>query len=348
MKAVIAHGAGDLRVEERAAGQVPVGFVRIRVTHGGICGSDIHYYKHGRVGAFALTEPLILGHEIVGTIAQDERVDGWAVGTPVTVHPAAYDLSVPEYRADRPNISADVRYLGSAAVTPHTQGAFSEFFTVDARQVRELPASLPLERGVLAEPLGVALHALNRSGGIVGRSVFISGAGPIGLLAARAAVVLGAQSVWIGDLLEHPLAVAELLGVSGTLQIGVDTIPARAFDVIIEASGAPGALNQAIRSARSGGTIVQVGMLPAAPSPYVLAELVSREIDLRGSFRFDEEIDEAIDLLWRDEVFGAVITHTIDADQAAHAFEIAADAARSSKVVLRMWESSARNERHAS
>jgi L-idonate 5-dehydrogenase len=342
MKAAVVHGAGDLRISEGEP--VPPGpdEVQVRMTHGGVCGSDLHYYAEGKVGVFSLREPLVLGHEVVGRIENDGRAQSdpdsaLASGTPVAIHPATPCGRCPECVAGRPNICRDARYLGSAASWPHTQGAFSELFTARVDQVRVLPEGLPLERAVLAEPLGVALHALHRAGGVTGKKVLVSGAGPIGLLAVGAALAMGASEVWAVDLLEHPLVVARRLGATGTIRLGEAQVPAQEFDVVIEAAGVPAAVTQAIRAARRGGVVVQVGMLPADPRPVALSELVSREVELRGAFRFDNEIDAAIELLARDDSFAAVVTQVFDADDAVAAFECAADPSRSSKVVLKLW-----------
>ena len=342
MKAVVAHGAGDLRIEDRDRPEIGPGEILLRMTHGGICGSDLHYYREGRVGAFAITEPLVLGHEVVGRVVSDGRssrdpATALPVGTAVAIHPATYDRSNPDFDPARPNISPGARYLGSAATVPHTQGGFSEFFAARIDQVRVLPATLPLARAVLAEPLGVGLHAINRAGGVRGKRVLISGSGPIGLLALRACIARGAAEVWATDVLAHPLDLATELGATGTFRLGRDDVPLRAFDTVIEAAGVPAATTTAIRAARSGGVVVQVGMVPGSPEPYALAELVSREIDLRGAFRFDNELDDAIALLDADPQFDRVVTHSFAADDAIAAFAVAADSSQSSKVVLQLW-----------
>lgn len=342
MKALVAHGAGDLRIEHRDVQEPGPDQVLIRMTHGGICGSDLHYFREGRVGAFEITEPLVLGHEVAGRVVRDGRAVGdasaaLAPGTPVTLHPATYDKANTDFDPARPTISPGARYLGSAATRPHTQGGFSELFTARVDQVRELPESLPLGRGVLAEPLAVGLHAFTRAGGVAGKRVLVSGSGPIGLLALRAAVRLGAAEVWSSDVLERPLALASRLGATGTFALRSGPVAAQAFDVVIEAAGVPAAVTTAIRATASGGVVVQVGMVPGTPEPYALSELVSREIDLRGAFRFDTEIDTAIGMLADDPLFDLVVTHTFEADDALAAFATAADPAVSSKVVLRLW-----------
>jgi L-idonate 5-dehydrogenase len=332
MRALVVHGAADLRLEQcdldRSSGSVLV-----RPVHGGICGSDLHYYREGKVGTFALQQPLILGHEVVAIVEHDPAGEFFA-GDRVAVHPATPDGTCLECRAGRPNICRNARYLGSAASMPHTQGAFADQAVFRPDQLRRLPDTLPTLRAVLAEPLAVGVHAIARAGGVHAKRVFVSGAGPIGLLAAAAAVALGAASVTVGDLLPRPLEVARALGADATLVLG-DTGPENeSFDVVLEAAGAPAALSTAIAAAARGGVVVQIGMLPSEPRPVSVAPLVSHEVDLRGAFRFDTELDTAIALLDAHSAFDAVITHQFRLQDARTAFNLAADAAQSSKVVL--------------
>lgn len=335
MRALVASGAGDLHLEDREP-DPSIGPVVFRPLYGGICGSDLHYYREGRVGAFAILEPLVLGHEVVGVVEEDPT-GRFSPGTRAAVHPATSCGTCPECRSGRPNLCRFARYLGSAASTPHTQGAFAERVMVRPDQVRPLPDALPTLRGVLAEPLGVALHAIRRAGGVSGKRVLVSGSGPIGLLAAGAAVALGAESVTAADVLTEPLAIATVLG-AATVHLRETSPEPAGYEVVIEAAGVPAALTTAVESTARGGTIVQVGMLPAAPSPVALAALVSREIELRGAFRFDDEIDDAVALLADHAVFDVVITHVLALASYQEAFDVAADAARSSKVVLQLGE----------
>ena len=333
MKSLVVHGAGDLRIDELPS-LLPVdGQVQVRITHGGICGSDLHYYRHGAVGAFTLREPLVLGHEVVGAIAVDPS-GGLEVGTPVAVHPASPCGQCAECLAGVRNVCRNARYLGSAASNPHTQGGFAASLIVRQDQIRVLPNTLPLSRAVLAEPLAVGLHALNRAGGVAGAKVLIGGSGPIGLLAAGAAKAAGAQEVWTTDLLEHPLQIAGKLGVDQTVRIGTDPLPSEYFDVAIEASGAPGAVGPTLAAVRRRGVLVQLGMFPPGPRPSELSAMVAKEIDYRGAFRFDTEFDESIALLAASDALDPVVTHTFELADALVAMDIAADPAVSGKVVL--------------
>ena len=144
--------------------------------------------------------------------AESDRESAVPIGTPVAIHPATPCGRCAQCLSGRENICAYATYLGSAASWPHTQGGFSSVCTVRAGQLRVLPKNLPLTRAVLAEPLSVALHALNRAGDISGKRVLVSGSGPIGLLVTHAAVLRGAAEVWACDVLERPLALARALG----------------------------------------------------------------------------------------------------------------------------------------
>ena len=335
MHALVVHGAGDLRIDDVAQDSPESGEVLIRNTHGGICGSDLHYYKHGAVGAFTLREPLVLGHEVVGRVEFDPS-GALSDNAAVAIHPASPCGNCPECAAGTRNVCRNARYFGSAASFPHTQGGFAEYMVVRQDQIRVLPTSLPLSRAVLAEPLAVALHGLARAGGVAGAKVLVSGSGPIGVLAAGAAKMAGAQEVWATDILEHPLKIATDVGVDHTVRIGQDPLPDRYFDVAIEASGASVAVGPTLSALRPRGIMVQLGMFPPGPRPTELSAMVAKEIDVRGAFRFDTEFDDSIALLAQSSALDPVITHTFALPDAVAAMDVAAEPAASGKVVLRL------------
>src|SRR5215217_4647873 len=158
--AVVAHAAGDLRVDELALAAPAPDEAVIEVHYGGICGSDLHYWLHGAAGESILKAPLVLGHEISGTVVR-AAADGTgpAAGTAVAVHPATPGPGAARYPADRPNLSPGCTYLGSAARYPHTDGAFSRFVNFPVRMLRALPPGIDLRTAALIEPASVAWHA---------------------------------------------------------------------------------------------------------------------------------------------------------------------------------------------
>ncbi|WP_328781266.1 L-idonate 5-dehydrogenase [Streptomyces canus] len=337
MRACVVHAAGDLRVEHRPFTRPGPGQVTVAVTLGGICGSDLHYYRHGRVGDFTVREPMVLGHEVVGHVtALGAETEGPAIGTPVAVHPATPCDHCPHCAAGRRNICADTRYLGSAARTPHVQGGFAQRLTAPAAQIRPLPPELDLRRAVLAEPLSVALHAVHRAGDVTGKRVLVTGAGPIGCLVTAVLRHRGAAEIVVSDLLDTPLRIAAASGATATLraddpEAGVSTGP---FDISIEASGAPAGLRSCVERVRPGGTVVILGLLPPGEVPLLGNIAVTRELELRGAFRFDSEFDEAIGLLARGLPVDAIVTHTFPLAEARTAFDIAHDRSVASKVLL--------------
>ncbi|WP_105566611.1 zinc-binding dehydrogenase [Microbacterium halophytorum] len=332
MRAAFIDGKDTLEVR---AAELPVpgdGQVRLKVDYVGVCGSDLHYYFEGANGEYAVREPLVPGHELAGRVDSDPS-GAWPVGTPVTVHPARFGESVPGVE-DAPHLWPGGSYLGSASTWPHTQGAMTEYLIVDERMVRALPSGLSVRRATLAEPLGVALHAVARAGDVAGRRVLVSGAGPIGLLAVVTAQARGAASVTVADVLPEALERAEALGADAVVRVGAEELPREAFDVVLECSGAPAAISAAAAAAVRRGVIVQVGMVPDRALPVNLAPLIAKEVELRGTFRFRDEIDAAIDLLAVRADVESVITHEYGLDDVVEAFATARDGKRSSKVVV--------------
>jgi len=337
MRAVVVHAAGDVRVDERPDPTPGPGEVLLAMEWGGICGSDIAYYRHGATGTAVLRHPLVLGHEVAGRIAAlGPDVTGLREGDAATVHPATLvgDARLPDRIAGRTNLHPRVRYFGSAALDPHTDGGFSEYRVVRADQVRLLPDGVSTEHGALAEPLGVAFHAVHRAGDVRGRTVLVNGVGPIGALVVAAAKHRGAAAVVAADVAAPALAVASAMGADTTIDLTDSALP-EDVEVVFEASGAPAALGPVLRATARGGILVQVGNLPGTAAPAVLGDLVTREITWVGSYRFVDEIDDALRAMRDGLDVSPVITHRFPLDQAKAALDTAADRSKgSSKVML--------------
>ncbi|MET8245314.1 L-idonate 5-dehydrogenase [Streptomyces sp. NPDC005202] len=338
MLGCVIHGQGDLRVEELPVPVPGPGQALVAVRYGGVCGSDLHYWRHGGVGDFRLREPMVLGHEVVGTIVSyGAGASSPVAGTAVAVHPATPCGACPECAQGRRNVCRDTRYLGSAARFPHVQGAFAAHVVVPAEQLRPLPAGLELRRAVLAEPLAVALHALRRTGeDVAGRHVLVTGAGPIGCLVVAAAKAAGAARVTVTDLIPQALRYASAAGADTVVRAddADDAGWPSEVDVAVEVSGVAAGLDTCLRLVRRGGAVVQLGMLPPGQSPFAGNLVVSREIELRGAFRFDTEFDEALRLLAAEPAFDDLVSAVVPVRAAESAFALAADRSRSCKVLL--------------
>ncbi|GAB3607373.1 L-idonate 5-dehydrogenase [Conyzicola nivalis] len=337
--AVVAHGKDDLRVDELAAPTPAPDEAVIRIAYGGICGSDLHYWTHGAAGESILREPMILGHEVVGTV-QAAAADGSgpAVGTPVAVHPATpKPVEGVRYPESRPNLAPGSTYLGSAAHHPHTEGAFATFVALPTRMLRTLPAGLSLRGAALAEPASVAWHAVSRAGDVAGKSVLVVGTGPIGALVIAVLKRAGASSITAVDLHETPLRIARELGATDTiLATEVDAIAAVQADIAIESSGNYRGLASAVRGVARGGRVVMVGLLPSGEQPALISLAITRELELVGSFRFADEIDDVLAALADGTLtVDPIVTHEFAASEALEAFSVALDASVSGKVLLR-------------
>ncbi|QNE14942.1 L-idonate 5-dehydrogenase [Pseudarthrobacter sp. NBSH8] len=337
--AVVAYAAGDLRVEEVPLGVPGPGEAVVEVAYGGICGSDLHYWLHGAAGESVLKAPMVLGHEISGTVvAAAADGTGPGVGTAVAVHPATPGPGAGDVRwpAGRPNLSPGCTYLGSAARFPHTDGAFARYVNLPSRMLRALPAGVDLRTAALIEPAAVAWHAVARAGDVAGKSVLVIGCGPIGTLAVAVLKRAGAGRITAVDVHTKPLEIAAVVGADQTLQAGdTDAIAAVQADVVIESSGSHHGLASAIQGAGRGGTVVMVGLLPTGPQPVLISLAITRELDLRGSFRFTNEIDDVITALADGTLhINSVITHEYPLNHGLEAFETARNSAASGKVLL--------------
>lgn len=308
--------------------------VRIKVAYVGICGSDLHYYFNGANGAFVVEEPLIPGHELSGVINEDPSGE-FAVGTRVTLHPATFGQSEKGI-GGKPHLWPRGAYLGSASTHPHTQGAMSEFFVAKRSMIRVLPENLSLEVAALAEPLGVAIHAVNIADGVKGKDILVSGSGPIGLCVVAAAKIMGAASITSTDILPAAMLQARKVGATHTIQIGKDEVEDNSYDIVFECSAAPVALSSALQSVRRAGVVVQVGMFAAGPQPIAIAPLVAKEISLRGTFRFNNEITDAVKMLSENPWIESIITYKFPLVDAVKAFEIAKDGTNSGKVLVKI------------
>lgn len=305
MIAGVLHRKRELKVEERMRPEPGPGMALLRVRRVGICGSDMHYFDHGRCGGFVPTAPFILGHEVAGEVVETgEGVTSLVRGMRVTVNPARACGRCDYCRAGRANLCGHTVMLGSASTTPPTDGALAEYMAVRADQCHLLPESLDDGEGAMIEPLAVALHAIKQAGVVAGKRVLVTGGGPIGLLVAMTARAFGAVPVVLSDVLENRRISAQLLAADAVLDpaspllaVTARELVADGFDFVFEASGAPPALRQAFTLVRRGGTIVQIGTIGVEEVSLPANQIMAREIRLVGSFRYGDVFDEAIRLV---------------------------------------------------
>jgi L-idonate 5-dehydrogenase len=342
MKAAIIHAAHDLRIGEADIPPLGPRDVQVRIRSGGICGSDLHYYQHAGFGTVRLKEPLIPGHEIAGEVMQiGDAVTRVSAGDRVVINPSRACGQCAFCLEGKARHCLDMRFFGSAMRFPHVQGAFREVMVCTEAQAVPVPDGLALEHAVFAEPLSVCLHAATQAGPLLGKRVLVTGTGPIGALAIMVARHAGAREVVATDLADEPLAVARRIGADLAINMrseptGLDRFGADKgyFDVVFEASGSGAAVASALAAVRPGATIVQVG-LGAGEMTLPVNMIVAKEIQLKGTFRFDVEFEWAVGFIASGAITVApLLTEIVPLDEAVRAFNLAGDRTRAMKVQL--------------
>jgi L-iditol 2-dehydrogenase len=309
---------GELVIEERPVPDPGPREVQVEITSVGVCGSDVHWFEHGRIGTKVVTAPLVLGHESAGRVtAVGSEVTKHVVGDRVTLEPGVPCGRCRECRHGRYNLCPDVVFFA----TPPIDGAFADFVTIHEDFAFALPDELSDDVGALMEPLSVGIWACRKGSVSAGDRVLVTGAGPIGLIAMQVAKAFGATQVEITDLNRDRLAIAERTGATRALVAGQDE-PSEA-DVLIECTGNEAATSAGIEALRPAGTAVIVGMGPGATAELPLALIQSREIWLTGTFRYANTYPTAIALAATGRVdLEALITSHYGLDETLAALQI--------------------------
>lgn len=344
MKSIVIHAAKDLRIEDRIAEMPGPGQVQIKLATGGICGSDLHYFNHGGFGDIRLKEPMVLGHEVSGHItALGDGITGFKEGQLVAVSPSRPCGDCKYCNDAMFNQCLNMRFYGSAMPFPHIQGAFRQVLVADAAQCVDADG-LSTGEAAMAEPLAVCLHAVNRAGPLLGKSVLVTGCGPIGILCILAARRAGADLIIATDLGAFTLGMAHIAGADETINMAenagrlADFAASKGtFDVLFECSGAAPALAGAIPAMRPGGTIIQLGLGGDMLLP--VQAMTAKELLFRGSFRFHHEFHTGVSLMQKGLIdVKPFITHTFGLNDAVKAFEIAGDRMQAMKAQISFSE----------
>ena len=331
MKALKIYGAMDLRIEDFHLEELTPNQVEISVAMGGICGTDLHYYKHGGFGQIKLKEPMVLGHEVSGYISKlGSNVTDLTIGQLVSVSPSRPCNNCEFCLEGSQNHCFNMKFYGSAMPFPHIQGAFRE--TLIAEDYQCIPADgLSVGEAAMAEPLAVCLHAINQAGNIFGKKVLITGSGPIGTLCVLSARRAGAEKIVVTDISNNALGFSKTSGADETIntltnynELEQYQIGKGSFDVAIECSGSPSGINDAIKSLKPKGTLIQLGLGGDILMP--LVTVTTKELNIRGSFRFHSEFELAVKLMQKKLIdVNPLITHKIPFENAKQGFSIALD-----------------------
>jgi L-iditol 2-dehydrogenase len=333
MRAAVLREPGHVVIEQRPIPQAGPGEVLVRVRAVGVCGSDTHYYEHGRIGRFVVEAPLVLGHEAAGEVTElGPGVTRLVVGQRVSIEPGVPDLTCGQCLAGRYNFCPNMRFFG----TPPVDGAFAEYVVVHQAFAHPVPPSVSDDAAALLEPLSVGIWACMKARVTAGSRVLVTGAGPIGLVNVAAALAFGATEVVVSDVNPARLALAAELGATTVIDVRETSITDlhRPPEVLLECSGHPPAIGEAIRALDRAGRAVLVGMggdeilLP-------LSVIQEREIELTGTFRYAGTWPRAIALIAAGRIdLDRLVTGSYRLDQAQEALTAGRRDQRSVKVVV--------------
>ena len=333
-RAAVLHGVHDLRIDDVPVPEPGPREVLVEVRAVGVCGSDVHYYEHGRIGPHVVREPLILGHESGGVIVQQgPGATKHQIGQRVALEPGVPCGACQQCRTGRYNLCAEVRFFA----TPPVHGAFANYVTIHQDFAFPLPDSVSDDAGALIEPLSVGIWACRKARLQGGEHVLVTGAGPIGLLAMQAALALGATRVTVTDVNPHRLELARRTGAARTVDLREQPLGGAGVeaDVLLECSGHPAALADGIRSLRPAGVAVAVGMGPGEEATIPLALLQNRELTLTGTFRYANIYPTAIGLVAAGRVdVEAIVTGHYPLEEAEKALQASRQDPESVKAVV--------------
>jgi L-iditol 2-dehydrogenase len=326
MKAAVLHGVHDMRVEDMPMPEISrERDVLVRIRSVGVCGSDVHFHERGIIGKYPLTEPTIMGHEAAGEVVEVLDEDcGLRPGDRVAIEPGYTCRRCEFCKSGQYNVCPDVVFLAA----PPIHGAFAEYLAWPSDFLFKLPDSLSMDDGAMMEPLSVGLWAATRGGVKPGDCVAVLGAGPIGLFTMQSAIAAGATQAIVSDLEAGRLELAAKLGATDTIDASardaeeaiMELTGGRGVDVAFECAGAVPTLQMALRVTRNGGTTQIVGM-PAEQHPQIpIYEMINREIDLRGLFRYANCYPPAISLVEAGRVdVKSLVTHHFDLEDTPEA-----------------------------
>lgn len=334
-QAAVMYAPHDIRLEERQMPKPGPKEVLVQIKAVGVCGSDVHYYEHGRIGSFIVKSPIILGHESSGVIVElGSEVTKHRVGERVAIEPGQPCGVCHECRSGRYNLCKDVHFYA----TPPYDGAFTNFVLTHEDFAFELPDTLSDEAGALIEPFSVGIWACQKGKVTAGSRVLVTGAGPIGLLAMQAAFAFGATEVIVTDINPHRLAAAKKNGATRIINVAEQPLEGENIqaDVLIECSGNQGSVLEGIKSVRPAGHVVIVGMSPAEEVKVPMAYLQNHEITLTGTFRYANTYPTAIALVAAGKVdLDAMVTGTFSLAEAEEALQAAQKNPANIKVVVK-------------
>ncbi len=342
MKVVYLTEPGKMEIAEEPIPEVTPGNALVRIEYNGICGSDVHFFKDGRVGDCVLTDKFVLGHEVSGTVVEvGEGVTNVKAGDRVALEPG-YGCGKCEYcKTGRYNLCPEMKFFAA----PPVSGALKEYVSHPADMCFKLPDNVSTMEGALVEPLAVGLHAASLGDVSLGQSVVILGAGCIGLVTLLAAKARGAAKAVVVDLFEKRLEFARNMGADVTINASEENVIDRIHeilgegpDVVFETAGSPATIAQTSWISKKGGTIVLVGMSAQSEITYNFYQIMQKEVTIKCVFRYRNLYPVAIAAIAGGRInVKQIVTHEFTLEQSNEAFStVVEDAQNVVKGIIKM------------
>lgn len=333
-QAIFMQGVNHMGFQEVPVPEIREKEVLVKVDVVGICGSDVHYYQHGRIGDFVVEGDFILGHECAGEVVSvGSAVTTLAVGDRVALEPGKTCGQCEFCKTGKYNLCPDVEFFA----TPPYHGVFQNYVAHPENMCFKLPENVSNTEGALVEPLAVGLHASGIGNVKLGDTVVIFGAGCIGLVTLLAAKARGASTVILVDVLENRLAKAVALGATHVINARaedvlkkIDTLTAgHGAQVVIETSGAEIAVKQTADVVKRGGTVVLVGMTPGDEVSYNFMKLMGKEGEVKTIFRYRNLYPVAINAIASGAInVKDIVSHEFNFCDTQKAFDYVVDNAQ--------------------
>ncbi len=320
---------------QTTSADIPRGHARLRLAVASLCGTDLHYYSHFANGIFVLNNPVTLGHEACAYVV-DPNGSTLTQGQLVALNPIMNCQECPACVQGEENLCIQKKFPGSATTVPHLDGFFREIIDHPARCCRTVSKAVDPKHLTFAEPLACALHALNKGRVAAGHKVLVTGCGPMGLLAIAGAVARGAHVTAI-DLRPKAVELARKIGAeNGKIadRIEDQEIDGQ-FDVVVEASGAIPAFNTALKAVRRKGTISILSNIQMGAAEVLLNLIMLKEINVVGSFQFNREFEDAVQLIEAKTIdFDALTAASFPLHQTDQALKLMASGGAFGKIIL--------------
>lgn len=343
MKVAVMTDLNKVEFTKRPIPQPKKDEVLVKVEYVGVCGSDLHYYEHGRIGDFIVKPPFVLGHEAGGTVVEvGEAVTDLKVGDRVAMEPGKTCGKCEFCKTGRYNLCPDVVFFA----TPPVDGVFQEYVAHEAGLCFKIPDNMDTMEAALIEPLAVGFHAARQGNAQVGQTAVVMGSGCIGLVSMLALKAMGVSTVYVADVVQKRLDKALELGAAGVINgKEVDTVEEimkltndRGVDLVIETAGTEITGRQSVFACKKGATVVFVGYSASGNVNMPMGTALDKELTFKTIFRYRHIYPLAIDAVASGKIdVKGIVTNIFDFDDIQNALDTSVrDKANVVKTVIKI------------